>query len=67
MYRHMSRISEALADGRVVEIGEEQVVQLADVLIEDGLDAVPADPVRSGTVCSFVSSGKGAVNRTVTF
>ena len=35
--REPRHASEALADGCVIEIGKQQIVQLADILVEDGL------------------------------
>ncbi len=46
--------SEALADGCVIEIGEQQVVQLADILIEDGLEGFR--PIRRCEELPAVSS-----------
>ncbi len=76
MYRHMADApsarglvtSEPLADGRVVEIGEEQRSACTFSLktVSMTLSAIRSAPV-FGTVCSLSSSGNGAVYRTLTF
>src|SRR5262245_38654851 len=46
MYRHMSSMSEAFADGGVVHVGEQQRIELLEVVVEgsfhDGGSAVGA-------------------------
>ena len=54
------RLLEALPDRRVVEVGEQQCVQLAHVLVED-LHVLPGLRTVAGSGCSLSSFGYGAL------
>ena len=65
--RERPHASKTLAHGCVIKVRKEQIVQLGDIVVEDGLHAFLADRVQREWPAVLFLPETGAENRTVTF